>query len=467
MLGVWLYGFMTGTRSSRKLEAACRDQMPYLWLTGWQHPDHNSLWRFYKAHRKYMRRLFKRSVQTAIKLGLVDMAIQAIDGTKVSGNAAKKRTYTGAQLVELEKKIEAAIRELEALNEAGSDRAPAHLPKDLADKERLLTLVRAAMEELAREEDKKRINLTDGDAALLKTGQQTMIAGYNMEAAVSPVKVAEDEKVGGRIITAIDVTAEQNDVGALKAMMEQSEEMTGKRVEITLADANFHSGTNLETCAQRDQVIVMPEPHARDLDRPYHKDRFIYDAESDSYTCPYGEILKFERIRRHRNTRLRVYSVGGAICRGCPAFETCTIDGNRGRRLEIGPYDFHLRSHREWMATEEARALYRNRKELPEPVFGIIKEQQGGRRFLLRGTDNVRAEATLLATAFNMRTLCKSWRRGILKTAQWASAVAKQTDTSPRETLFFTRRNLSVREGLANNLRILPCKIPRKCLTCP
>ena len=43
LLSVWLYGFMTGIRSSRKLEAACRDQIPYLWLTGWQHPDHNTL----------------------------------------------------------------------------------------------------------------------------------------------------------------------------------------------------------------------------------------------------------------------------------------------------------------------------------------------------------------------------------------------------------------------------------------
>ena len=44
LLSVWLYGFMTGVRSCRKLEAACRDQIPYLWLTGWQHPDHNTLW---------------------------------------------------------------------------------------------------------------------------------------------------------------------------------------------------------------------------------------------------------------------------------------------------------------------------------------------------------------------------------------------------------------------------------------
>ena len=45
-----------------------------------------------------------------------------------------------------------------------------------------------------------------------------------------------------------------------------------------------------------------------------------------------------------------------------------------------------------------------------EPVFGIIKEQQGERRFLLRGVGNVTAEWTLLATAFNLRTLWRVWR---------------------------------------------------------
>ena len=54
LLNIWLYGYMTGVRSCRKLEAACRDQIPFLWLTGWQHPDHNTLWRFYQAHRSAM-----------------------------------------------------------------------------------------------------------------------------------------------------------------------------------------------------------------------------------------------------------------------------------------------------------------------------------------------------------------------------------------------------------------------------
>ena len=69
---------MTGVRSCRKLEAACRDQVPYMWLVGMQQPDHNTLWRFYKAHRDRMRTLLRRTVRTAVSAGLVDLAVQAV-----------------------------------------------------------------------------------------------------------------------------------------------------------------------------------------------------------------------------------------------------------------------------------------------------------------------------------------------------------------------------------------------------
>ena len=62
------------------------------------------------------------------------------------------------------------------------------------------------------------------------------------------------------------------------------------------------------------------------------------------------------------------------------------------------------------MATDEARSAFKKRKQLVEPGFGIIKEQQGLRRFLLRGLGNVAAEWILLATAFNLRTLWRVWR---------------------------------------------------------
>ena len=202
LLSVWLYGFMTGTRSSRKLEAACRDQLPYLWLTGWQRPDHNTLWRFYREHRGTMRHLFKRTVHTAVKVGLVDMAVQAVDGTKIAGNASKHRTYDRDGLQRLLERTEKTIRELEKENEAGNDPAPSHLPAKLVKAEKLRAEVKAAMEELA-EEGHKRINLTDKDSELMKS-RQGIVAGYNAQAVVSPAKV--DKKENGLIITAADVT---------------------------------------------------------------------------------------------------------------------------------------------------------------------------------------------------------------------------------------------------------------------
>ncbi len=113
LLSVWLYGFMTGVRSCRKLEVACRDQIPYLWLTGWQHPDHNTLWRFYKEHRQSMRRLFERTVQTAVVMELVDLAVQAVDGTKVASNASVNSSYDQEGLRRLLDRLENAIADLD------------------------------------------------------------------------------------------------------------------------------------------------------------------------------------------------------------------------------------------------------------------------------------------------------------------------------------------------------------------
>ena len=81
-----------------------------------------------------------------------------------------------------------------------------------------------------------------------------------------------------------------------------------------------------------------------------------------------------------------------------------------GRSLAVGPHDAVLRRHRAWMSTSEAKEAYELRKQLVEPVFRIIKEQMGARRFLLRGLVNVAAEWTALATTFNLRTLWRVWR---------------------------------------------------------
>ena len=293
LLSVWLYGFI-GSAFGRKLEAACRDQISYLWLTGWQHPDHNTLWRFYKGHRQAMRKLFERTVRTAVAMKLVDLAVQAVDGTKVVANASLNRSYDAEGLRGLLDRVERAIEDLEAQNEAGEDTAAAHLPEELADKEVLREKVKQAMDDLANQERHKRINLTDREARLMK-GRQGIVAGYNAQAMVSPVETAGGAT--GMLVTAVDVVDEANDNAMLAPMMEQAEETTGTKAQTTLADAGYFAGSHLEECASRGQQVVVSEARQRFLKDPYHKDRFTYDEQSDSFTCPQGQTLAFVRIQ--------------------------------------------------------------------------------------------------------------------------------------------------------------------------
>jgi len=416
LTAVWLYGFMIGVRSSRKLEAACRDQLAYLWLTGWQFPDHHTLWRFYKAHREGMRRLLKRTVRTAVHSGLVDLVLQAVDGSKVVANAARDQTRDEEQLAALLERVDAAIQDLESQNEAGEGAPVPYLPQELTKAQALRERVQQALER-ARTEESGHANLTDPDATLMKTRQGTA-AAYNAQAMVAGVgpRAEEPHRPTGFLITAADVVTATTDSAQLLPMLDQAAATTGQRASMTLADAGYHSAANLAACAEREQLVTMPEAHERTLANPYHKERFTYEPDPDQYRCPQGQALPFVGFMTNaRHSELppyRVYQARGAICQGCPAFGRCTTNA-KGRRLQVHPDAEALRQHRAWMATHEAGRLYARRKELVEPVFGILKEQFGARRFLLRGLAKVRAEWSLLATAFNLGTLWRCWAAGL------------------------------------------------------
>lgn len=580
LLAIWLYGFMTGVRSARKLEAACYDQIPYIWLSGRQFPDHNTLWRFYRDHRKQMRKLLKRTVRTAVKLGLLDLAVQAVDGSKIGANAARDRTLDNKGLAKLLERTDEAIRELEAQNGKPSEIAAPRLPESLAETQALIQKVRVALEGVENEDEREleceatesnvgetvlpqppkipaesdeqtcatfeslataerseqgqelmekngeealssqlrgdsaqaetgqdlgavngahagedseqgsevtdrdageamsapmsenhaledhspsvegspsggreqcrevasresassprstdklvkaralreqasaaldairagkspaRVNLTDADVGLVQ-GRQGPIVGYNAQAAVVPLN-ANVAGPTGRMITASDVTERADDHDQPVSMLKQAEDTVGQKAAVNLFDGGYHSGANLEACAKAGYNVLMAEAQSRALKNPYHKDRFVYDPVTDTYKCPEGHTLSFRGTKEVENgAKERTYGLTGTVCLSCPAYGKCTKD-RKGRRIGIGPHEETLRTHRNLMATEEARATYSQRKELPEPVFGTMKEEQGARRFLLRGLENVRSEWSLLSTAFNLRTLSRVWQQ--------------------------------------------------------
>ena len=267
--------------------------------------------------------------------------------------------------------------------------------------------VRQAMADLGSQKRHRRINLTDLEARVMKGRHGSIVAGYNAQAMVSATKT--EEGTSGMLVTAADVVDAANDNALLVPMMNQAEETSGAKSQMTLADAGYFAASHVAECHRRGQKVVVPEARQRFLKDPYHKDKFTYDEQSNRFECPEGQTLTFVRIQHVNGVPLRLYRSSGAICQACPAFRACTRSKEIGRSLAIGPHDEVLRRHRAWMSSSAAREAHRLRKRLVEPVFGIIKEQQGARRFLLRGLANVAAEWTMLVTAFNMRTLYRVW----------------------------------------------------------
>ncbi len=108
---------------------------------------------------------------------------------------------------------------------------------------------------------------------------------------------------------AADVVNIASDSGQLAPMLEQAEELTGQRVRVTLADGGYHPAVALEAGECRGQLLVMGERYQKSCAGPYFKDQFGYDAERDSYVCPFGQRLPFRGMRRSLREEVDVHLI--------------------------------------------------------------------------------------------------------------------------------------------------------------
>ena len=164
--------------------------------------------------------------------------------------------------------------------------------------------------------------------------RQGVVPGYDAQAVVCPL--AEEGGVAGVLVTAVEVVDEANDAAQLTPMVEQTEEITGIRVPMTLADVGYFAGKPVSEFHRMGQQVVVPDL-AHPTNHPYHKDLFIYDHENDSYIRPHGQRLHPAKFKDNKNTKARVYRIASAsTCRDCTAFGVCTTNASHGRTVEIG-----------------------------------------------------------------------------------------------------------------------------------
>jgi transposase/IS5 family transposase len=161
LLKVWLFGYMERIRSTRGLEKACLQVMPFLWLTGNLHPDHNTLWRFFKENRNALPKIFKRLVKLAAEAELVGFVLHALDGTKMtaasSTDEALHRKGLEERLKGLDEFIASYMKDVNTQGETEKGTSYA-MPGAMADDAARLTKIRGLLARRLEDREDERVH---------------------------------------------------------------------------------------------------------------------------------------------------------------------------------------------------------------------------------------------------------------------------------------------------------------------
>jgi len=410
LLKVWLYGYLKRLRSTRRLEEGCRDYLPLVWLTGRHAPDHNTLWRFWRDNRGALQRVFRAAVRVAAEQGLVGMVCHAVDGTKIQAVASARTTEHREDLERALGQVEASIAAMEAAVEKAEEEEVGEyrLPESLQEAEKLREAIGASLRRM-QEVERAHLHPGEPEARLMPCGGRNQPA-YNAQAVV-------DGQAG--IMVAETVVNAESDNQLLVPMLEEVKTNLGAVAEETVADGGYSSAQQFTEAQTRGyEVLVAPGVETGGPNQgAYASAKFQYDRQRDEVVCPRGERLKFENGQKKGAHRPPVRRYRCRSFQDCPVRTLCSRN-QKGRQIEWSPQHAAMMRQRAKRRDPAKRALLRQRQVIVEPVFGILKQGEGFRRWTVRGLENVRTQWALVCTAYNLKKLYKAWRNR-LAVATW------------------------------------------------
>jgi len=399
MLKLLTYGYSYGFRSSRKLERAIYHNVSFMWLMGGLKPDHKTIAEFRRKNKASLKNILKTCARLCIRLNLIAGNTLFVDGSKLRANASIKNTWTKEKceraLKKIDTRIEAILSECDAVDEYEQNQSSAvKMRKEFTDKKVLKAKVEKILQEL-KEKNKKSINTIDSESTRINSLQGSH-AGYNLQGVV-------DEKYG--LIVNEDVVSENNDLNQFAEQINQANEVLEKKCDTACADSGYANTNELQKIDKQKIKVVVPSQRQASRKKPkvFDKSNFQYDSEKDCYICPEGHFLTYRRTNKREQNKVYIISEK-TICKQCPHWGVCT-KSQQGRQI-TRLINEEVRQRLEAQYEEaESQAIYKLRQQKAELPFGHIKRNLKVDAFLLRGLDGVKAEASLLASCFNIRRM--------------------------------------------------------------
>lgn len=426
MLGLLIYGYAVGQRSSRQIERACRTDVAFRIACAQDVPDHVTIARFRAEHEHALGALFEQVLILCARAGMGRVATIALDGTKIAANAAMSanRSESGLRRIAADILADAAAVDA-AEDEQYGDARGDELPPELADPTGRAARIKQMLEEIAAERadrtagkqqrvDRARASLArtrdrlarqHAERAEREAAQGSPIAGMRPVPIEAHIRFREAAARLERAEAALH-TARHPAPGTSG---EASRNLTDPDSRIMPTRTGWLQGYNCQLVVSSDYLILAADVSAdthdwhqyqpmieqagcagrairRATGRRTHIGTALADAgyaSSDNLTAPGPDRLIALGTRRHHETAART----------TPAASQPPPDAGPRERM-----DHQLR-------TPHGAAHYRRRAAIVEPVHAHLKDRRGLRRFARRGLTAARSEYRLAAAVTNLLRL--------------------------------------------------------------
>ncbi|MCF0054116.1 IS1182 family transposase [Dyadobacter sp. LJ53] len=443
LLKVLVYGYVSNIYSSRKLEAACKESIYFMFLSSMSYPDHNTINRFRGIRLKdALRTIFEQVVLLLAQEGLLSIEEVYTDGTKIEANA-NKYTFVWRKAIatnkEKMKKQLAQIWEYAQSVAAAEDDLPDPPDFTIINKEKVKDTVDKLNEVLGKKEhiDKKmkarlgyitkhfpaNISRYEQQEAIL--GDRNSYSKTDLDATFMRLK--EDHMRNGQLKPAYNVqisTSNQfvvnytihsnpTDTNTLGSHLEQHEESFGTAPKSITADAGYGSEENYTLLEEKRisayvKYGLFDKQQNKSFNRkhPFSADKLFYNPQGDHYICPMGQKMNYIGDKTNRTTTgflqtVRMYQASNCI--KCPLNGAC--HKSKGDRIIQVNMNLERQKQQADKLLKNEEGIRKRKKRCfdVEPVFGNIKYNHGFRRFMLRGRQKVEIEWGLIAIAQNIR----------------------------------------------------------------
>ena len=395
LLKLYLWGYFNRTNSSRRLELETYRNLEVIWLLQGMNPCYRTIC-FFRAHNKEaIKQVAADYILLCKELNLLGGKTVGIDSAFFEGDASKASIKTKKRLekenTQLKHKIDRHLAKMD--EEDQSDTAEETELKTLKERQQSC---QNKIDHLSKSGETQ-YSTTDKDARILiKKTDKGPTAGYSLQIAV-------DEK--NKLIVAHEVVNDGNDSHQLADIAIKAKEAMGVEKLDALADGSYYNQQKIKECIDAKITPYVPvvqrnRPTAEE--ERFKRDDFHYNAETDTYTCPVGELLKHHKNQNKNGKIMKGYNSNAKHCASCPMREGCLPEKTPYRQIYRWEHEEVIDEHKERMASAGKEQMQK-RAALAEHPFGTLKLWLGWMHLLLRGFEKVRAEMNLLITSYNFK----------------------------------------------------------------